>query len=45
MNVGGKQLVEQNPKMSQRFFYGLDSVKFIHINKNITIWTSASELR
>lgn len=45
MNVGRKWLVEQNPKMSQSVLEALDSGKFININENVTVWTSASELR
>lgn len=36
MNVGRKQLVEQNPKLSQTVLEVLDSVKFINIKENAT---------
>lgn len=37
--------MEQSPKLSQSVLEVLDSVKFINIKGNSTMWTSASELR
>lgn len=45
MNVGRKWLVELYPKMFQSVLEALDSVKYINVKENATIWTITSELR